>query len=140
MFRNFYSGKWRPPITNPLYPLFSVCHAELNAVLNKNSFDCKDCSIYVALFPCNECAKVIIQAGIKCVVYCSDKNDGTPENIAAKKMFEMAKVDCRWGTNLVYSWFAVSSRNAWLISVLENISKLQWPQNETLHSEYVTFA
>lgn len=41
----------------------AVCHAELNAIMNKNSADVKGCSMYVALFPCNECAKLIIQAG-----------------------------------------------------------------------------
>lgn len=41
----------------------AVCHAELNAIMNKNSADVKGCTIYVALFPCNECAKLIIQAG-----------------------------------------------------------------------------
>lgn len=41
----------------------TVCHAELNAIMNKNSADVKDCTMYVALFPCNECAKLIIQAG-----------------------------------------------------------------------------
>lgn len=41
----------------------TVCHAELNAIMNKNSADVKGCTIYVALFPCNECAKLIIQAG-----------------------------------------------------------------------------
>ncbi|XP_067260466.1 deoxycytidylate deaminase isoform X4 [Chanodichthys erythropterus] len=40
-----------------------VCHAELNAIMNKNSADVKGCTMYVALFPCNECAKLIIQAG-----------------------------------------------------------------------------
>lgn len=43
---------------------FKVCHAELNAIMNKNSADVKGCSMYVALFPCNECAKLIIQAGV----------------------------------------------------------------------------
>ena len=41
----------------------AVCHAELNAIMNKNSADVKGCTMYVALFPCNECAKLIIQAG-----------------------------------------------------------------------------
>ena len=45
--------------------IFSVCHAELNAIMNKNSADVHDCTIYVALFPCNECAKLIIQSGIR---------------------------------------------------------------------------
>ena len=47
----------------PLHPWAAVCHAELNAIMNKNSADVKGCSMYVALFPCNECAKLIIQAG-----------------------------------------------------------------------------
>ncbi|XP_047665704.1 deoxycytidylate deaminase-like [Tachysurus fulvidraco] len=50
-----------------------VCHAELNAIMNKTSVDVKGCTIYVTLFPCNECAKVIIQSGIKNVVYLSNK-------------------------------------------------------------------
>ena len=40
-----------------------VCHAEMNAILNKNAAEVKNCSMYVALFPCNECAKMIIQSG-----------------------------------------------------------------------------
>lgn len=43
--------------------MITVCHAELNAIMNKNSADVKGCIMYVALFPCNECAKLIIQAG-----------------------------------------------------------------------------
>lgn len=43
--------------------LVAVCHAELNAIMNKNSADVKGCTMYVALFPCNECSKLIIQAG-----------------------------------------------------------------------------
>ncbi|DBA04601.1 TPA: hypothetical protein N0F65_012184 [Lagenidium giganteum] len=50
-----------------------VCHAEMNAILNKNAADVRGCTIYVALFPCNECAKLIIQSGIARVMYCSDK-------------------------------------------------------------------
>ena len=48
--------------------------------------------LYVSLFPCNECAKAIIQAGIKEVVYDSDKYAGTPMNIASKRMFDAAGV------------------------------------------------
>ncbi|XP_060591152.1 deoxycytidylate deaminase-like [Ruditapes philippinarum] len=72
-----------------------VCHAELNAVLNKNSADVKNCSIYVALFPCNECAKVVIQSGIKEVIYYSDKYHERPEFRASKRMFDMAGVKYR---------------------------------------------
>ena len=50
--------------------------------------------LYVSLFPCNECAKAIIQAGIRTVVYDSDKYAGTPMNIASKRMFEAAGVQC----------------------------------------------
>jgi len=64
-----------------------VCHSELNAILNSN-IPVKGCKLYVTLFPCNECAKVIIQSGIKEFVYLSDKYDGTEGNIAAKKMFD----------------------------------------------------
>lgn len=73
----------------------SVCHAELNAVLNKNSADVKGCSIYVALFPCNECAKVIIQSGIKEVIYFSDKYKENVEFKASKKMMDLAGVTYR---------------------------------------------
>nr|XP_033327733.1 deoxycytidylate deaminase [Megalopta genalis]XP_033327735.1 deoxycytidylate deaminase [Megalopta genalis] len=69
-----------------------VCHAELNAILNKNSSNIKDCTIYVALFPCNECAKVIIQSGIKTVVYMSDKNAEKNGTKAAKRLFDASGV------------------------------------------------
>ncbi|MBN1149746.1 dCMP deaminase family protein [candidate division WOR-3 bacterium] len=72
-----------------------VCHAELNAVLNKISVDLYDCRIYVGLFPCNECAKVIIQSGIKEVVYLSDKYAESDQTKAAKRMFDSAKVAYR---------------------------------------------
>lgn len=72
-----------------------VCHAEVNAILNKNSAEVKHCTMYVALFPCNECAKVIIQSGIAEVVYMSDKYAARPSMIASRRMFDMAKVRLR---------------------------------------------
>jgi dCMP deaminase len=72
-----------------------ICHAELNAVINKISADLYDCRLYVALFPCNECAKVIIQAGIKEVIYLSDKYGQTDPVRASKRMFQAADVRCR---------------------------------------------
>ncbi|MDD2297347.1 MAG: dCMP deaminase family protein [Sphaerochaetaceae bacterium] len=72
-----------------------VCHAELNAILNSISRDLKECSIYVALFPCNECAKAIIQSGIKEVVYLSNKYEGTDSVTASMRMFEQAGVSMR---------------------------------------------
>jgi dCMP deaminase len=71
-----------------------VCHAELNAILNSTR-DLKGCTIYVALFPCNECAKAIIQAGIKEIVYLSDKYDGTDSVVASKRMLNQAHVTLR---------------------------------------------
>jgi len=72
-----------------------VCHAEVNAILNKNSADVRGCTMYVALFPCNECAKIIIQSGINEVVYLSDKYQHTPSMKASRRMLDMAKVKYR---------------------------------------------
>ena len=73
-----------------------VCHAELNAILNKNTADVKGCTLYVALFPCNECAKLIIQSGIKEVLFVSDKYHGNEEMIASRKLLDMAGVQYRY--------------------------------------------
>jgi len=72
------------------YPF--VCHAELNAILNAGGQNLRGARIYVALFPCNECAKAIIQSGIKEVVYISDKYGNTPSTLASKRMFQAAGV------------------------------------------------
>jgi len=72
-----------------------VCHAELNAVLNSISYDLHDCRIYVALFPCNECTKVIIQSGIKKIIYLSDKYKDTDSVKAAKIMLDQAGTSYR---------------------------------------------
>ena len=69
-----------------------VCHAELNAILNSRGSNLEGCKIYVALFPCNECAKAIIQSGIREVVYNSDKYADTPGTRASKRMFDAAGV------------------------------------------------
>lgn len=69
-----------------------VVHAELNAILNSPR-SVSGCTIYVSLFPCNECAKAIIQSGIRKIVYESDKYDGTEGNIASKKMLNEAGVE-----------------------------------------------
>lgn len=73
------------------YPF--VTHSELNAILNYRGGSLEGTKLYVSLFPCNECAKAIIQAGIKTVVYDSDKYNGTPSNVASKKMFDAAGVE-----------------------------------------------
>lgn len=72
------------------YPF--VTHSELNAILNYRGGSLEGTKLYVSLFPCNECAKAIIQAGIKTVVYDSDKYQGTPSNEASKRMFDAAGV------------------------------------------------
>lgn len=71
-----------------------VCHSELNAILN-SKIKVDGCKLFVTLFPCNECAKVIIQSGIKEVIYLSDKYAGTEGNIAAKKMFDVCNIKYR---------------------------------------------
>ena len=68
-----------------------VVHAELNAILNSNT-NLRDSICYVTLFPCNECAKAIIQSGIKEVVYISDKYRNTDSVRASKRMFDAAGV------------------------------------------------
>ncbi|XP_078138871.1 deoxycytidylate deaminase-like [Centroberyx gerrardi] len=80
-------GEW----LDKKYPY--VSHAELNAIMNKNSADVKGCTIYVSLFPCNECAKLLIQAGIKEVVYVSDKHHDKPETIASRRLLDLAGVE-----------------------------------------------
>ena len=67
----------------------------MNAILNKNSADVKECTMYVALFPCNECAKLIIQSGIAEVVYVSDKYQDKPEMKASRRLLDMAGVRIR---------------------------------------------
>lgn len=69
-----------------------VVHAELNAILNSPR-SLKNTILYVSLFPCNECAKAIIQAGIKKIYYESDKYDGADNNVVSKKMLDMAGVE-----------------------------------------------
>lgn len=71
-----------------------VVHAEPNAILNSTS-SLNGCSIYVTLFPCCECAKLIIQSGIKEIVYISDKNSCDETTIASKRLFEAAGVKLR---------------------------------------------
>ena len=70
-----------------------VVHAELNAILNSNGRNLRGSRIYVALFPCNECAKSIIQSGIRQIVYLSDKYKDTMGNLASKKMLDAAGVE-----------------------------------------------
>ena len=70
-----------------------VVHAELNAILNAHGRNLQGSRLFVALFPCNECAKAIIQAGLKTVVYACDKYAVTPATLASKRMFRAAGVE-----------------------------------------------
>ena len=74
-----------------------VCHAEMNAVLNYRGTrkDFENARIYVDLFPCNECAKIIIQSGIKEVVYLSNKYKDSENNIASRRLFDSCGVEYR---------------------------------------------
>lgn len=74
-----------------------VCHAELNAILNYrgNRKELENSKIYVALFPCNECAKAIIQSGIKEVVYLSDKYHDDDAFVASRRLFDECGITYR---------------------------------------------
>lgn len=73
-----------------------VCHAEMNAITNAaNKPDLDGATMYVSLYPCNECAKLIVQVGVKEVVYLSDKYAHDGKFIAARRIFEMAGVKTR---------------------------------------------
>ena len=75
------------------YPF--VTHGELNAILNYRGGSLEGTKLYVSLFPCNECAKIIIQSGIKEVIYLSDEDDGKDTNTAAKMLFKTCGVSYR---------------------------------------------
>lgn len=72
---------------------FYSTHSELNAILNYRGGSLEGAKIYVTLFPCNECAKAIIQSGIKKIIYANDKYAETPAVIASKKMLDAAGVE-----------------------------------------------
>ncbi len=76
---------------------FHVCHAEMNCILNYRGSrkELENARIYVDLFPCNECAKIIIQSGIKEVVYLSDKYADTDSVIVSKRLFDTCGVKYR---------------------------------------------
>ncbi len=84
---------WEREGAETKYPF--VVHAELNAILNCNGKDLRKSKLYVALFPCNECAKAIIQAGIGEVIYLSDKYANDPMTLASKRMMTAAGIPFR---------------------------------------------
>lgn len=81
---------WNRDGADNKYPY--VVHAELNAILNAHGRNLEGSKLYVTLFPCNECAKAIIQSGVKEFYYLSDKYAETPSTLASKRMIESAGV------------------------------------------------
>ncbi|UKZ11037.1 hypothetical protein EhVM1_000022 [Emiliania huxleyi virus M1] len=79
-------------IINTKYPF--VVHSEANAILNANGTSVNGCTMYVTLFPCNECTKLIIQSGICEIVYLDDYNDITTKT-ASLRMLQSAGVTIR---------------------------------------------
>lgn len=84
---------WERTGENTKYPY--VVHAELNAILNSGGKSLQGASLYVSLFPCNECTKAIIQSGIREIVYLSDKYADTQATLASKTMLKAAGVKTR---------------------------------------------
>ena len=92
--KNFpWDREGNPLETKYLY----VCHAEMNAILNYRGSrkELENAKVYVDLFPCNECAKLIIQSGIKEVIYLSDKYAKLDSFIASKRLFDACGVKYR---------------------------------------------
>ena len=84
---------WNRTHEDPVFnKYFYTTHSELNAILNYRGGSLEGSKMYVTLFPCNECAKAIIQSGIKTIIYADNKYDGTPSVIASKKMLDAAGV------------------------------------------------
>ncbi|XP_019869275.2 deoxycytidylate deaminase isoform X2 [Aethina tumida] len=89
---------WGKTSINPLETkFFYVCHAEMNAIMGRTCRDLKGCTIYVTRFPCNECAKLIIQSEIGKVWYLTEYDDD--ETTAAKRMFDAANVSYKQYTS-----------------------------------------
>ena len=86
---------WEREGSNLETKYYYVCHAELNAILNYTGNQMRGAKLYTTLFPCNECAKAIIQAGIKELIYMADKYADTDTVIASKRMLASAGVTFR---------------------------------------------
>ena len=80
-------GKFFCRTLTPILNEFSVCHAEMNAILNKNQAECSGSTIYTTLYPCYECAKLIIQSGIENVIYAQVKIYYLLNLIPSKRIF-----------------------------------------------------
>ena len=86
---------------NKLYTKYPyIVHAELNAILNAR-VPLDGATLYVTMFPCNECAKAIIQAGIKEVIFLENKYPLSNETIAAITLFKYCGVELKEYTNTI---------------------------------------
>lgn len=86
-------GKTSDSPVDTKYPF--VCHAEMNALFNRNCFDLRGCTLYTTHFPCNECAKMVIQSGIRQVVYLQDKHPGDAPYVASRLLLTKAGIPFR---------------------------------------------
>lgn len=84
---------WEKNSSDPLENKYLfVVHAEANSLMNLNQIDLSNCSMFTTLFPCNECAKLIIQSGIRKIYFLDDKYKDDKNNVASKKMFDCSGV------------------------------------------------
>ena len=112
---NFPWGRDNKDEKENKYPY--VIHAEMNALLNYkgDNKDLEGATVYVTLFPCHECAKCLAQAGIKRIVYLSDKYDGTEDNIMSKTGLDYC--------NIQYEPLEISKQNEYIISLKNDNQK-----------------
>ncbi len=93
---------------------FYSTHSELNAILNYRGGSLEGATIYVTLFPCNECAKAIIQSGIREVVYDCDKYEGTASVTASKRMLNALIMVFQFGINMIVPIFLCTLAGVWI--------------------------
>ncbi|KAL1467889.1 hypothetical protein MTO96_041845 [Rhipicephalus appendiculatus] len=67
----------------------------MNAIFNRNCFELRGCTLYTTHFPCNECAKMVVQSGIRQVVFLSDKHPEDPTYVASRLILTKAGVNFR---------------------------------------------
>lgn len=93
--REYESEDEKEKVLNTKYPY--VVHAELNAILNFRGPSLEGSTIYVTMFPCNECAKALIQSGIKKVIYLENKYPDSASTAATTRLFELAEIElCKY--------------------------------------------
>lgn len=80
-----------------------MCHAELNAIVHKYAPNLAGCTIYQTLYPCNECAKLIIHAGIKKIWYLEKKEGFREDTEASMTLFKEAEVETRYANTDCYT-------------------------------------